>query len=95
MYKPMAVWAGVTFLQNSSPLFVGEEHVPVVLVKPGVQDAVASFSAGVAGLTAVQHVAAAHRIRKWTAAPGSGGHPAAGLSIFTARLVITLDVSVL
>ena len=56
--------AGVRFSQIHSSLFVGEEHVPVVPVEAGTLGAATSFSAGVAGGTAVLHVAAAHRLRR-------------------------------
>lgn len=83
------------FSHNESSLFVAKEHVPVVPVKPAVLNAFSSISAGVASGTAVHHVTAAHRIRIWTAAPCSSRHPAAGLSIWTAGVFITWDVSVL
>ena len=38
--------------------------MPVVPVTPGVLDAVAGVSAGVAGFTAVLHIATAHRLRR-------------------------------
>lgn len=69
--------------------------MPVGPVKPGVLDAGAFIGAGVPGRAAVLHVTAAHRVRRWTAAPGSGGSPAAGFIICTAGLVITLVVIVL
>lgn len=81
------------FSQNKSSLFVGEEHVPVLPVDPGILEAVSNVSAGVALGTAVPHVSAAHRIRRWTAAPFSWRCLAAGLSVWTSGSFITLDVS--
>lgn len=69
--------------------------MPVGPVKLGVLDAGAFFGAGVPGRAAVFHVAAAHRVRRWTAAPGSGRSPAAGFIISATGLVIALDVFVL
>lgn len=80
------------FSQKQSSLLVGKEHVPVGPVEEGVLDAGAFLSAEGAVGTAVFHVTAANRVRRWTAAPGGGGRPAAGLSIFASDLLVTWDV---
>lgn len=52
------------FSHDHSSLVVVEEHLPVVPLKPCVLGAVSSLGTGVAGGTAVYHVAAAHRLRR-------------------------------
>lgn len=69
--------------------------MPVGPVKLGVLDAGAFFRTGVPGRAAVLHVAAAHRVRRWTAAPGSGRSPAASFIMPAIGLFIALDVFVL
>lgn len=59
---------GGRFSDQQSSLFVGEHLMPVVPAELGVLGAAATLGAGVAGGTAVLHVAAAHGL--WTGQDG-------------------------